>query len=480
MQCREIPLCARAPRGASSEARGEQAREAFALRVIVAPPAPPLRLPRADTTSYNRAAQRITKSVALRVMHRLWVIAGLLAIATGVFGPPAGVAHAQALPAAVIRSVRVSNVRDIAFTVTWVTDVATGGQVRWGPDGASTLTSVAGDRRGDTVQSTVHSVTVSGVSPATTYRFDVVSGATTDSSGGTHYAVTTGATLGLTSPDVAYGTVTKRDGGVPDGAIVTLTATSAAGTSAPLTSVMVAADAGYWVIDLGGLRTATLDAPFALTDATTLTVSVDGGADGLASGTVSLAGGRTGTLILKMVDDITMPLQAGWNLVALRATPSTATKAAGLCSAVNGVQAGTVVEVDRWVAGGWEGHRCGVPPNNFVLDVGPGYFVRASLPATWTYRGALSTTATPLSLGAGWNLVGASATGSPASEAKATCTALNAVTAGTVVELDQWVAGGWVGHRCGIPPNNFTLVAGRGYFIRLNQPATWAPVGIAP
>jgi len=74
-------------------------------------------------------------------MHRLWVIAGLLAIATGVFGPPAGVAHAQALPAAVIRSVRVSNVRDIAFTVTWVTDVATGGQVRWGPDGASTLPS---------------------------------------------------------------------------------------------------------------------------------------------------------------------------------------------------------------------------------------------------------------------------------------------------------------------------------------------------
>ena len=75
MQCRELPLRARAPRGASSEARGEQAREAFALRVTVAPPAPPLRLPRADTASYNDAAQRITKSVALRVMHRLWVMA---------------------------------------------------------------------------------------------------------------------------------------------------------------------------------------------------------------------------------------------------------------------------------------------------------------------------------------------------------------------------------------------------------------------
>ena len=409
-----------------------------------------------------------------------WVFACLLAVAFGVFWSAAAVARAQTLPAAVIRSVRVSNVRDIAFTVTWVTDVATTGQVRWGPDGAATLASTANDRRGDAVQSTVHSVTVSGVAPTSTYRFDVVSGATTDASGGSHYAVTTGVTLGLSSPDVAYGTVTRRDGSVPDGALVTLTATSAAGTSAPLSTVMVTSDGGYWVIDLGGLRTAALDAPFALTDATTLTVAIDGGVDGTVSGTVSLAGGRSGTLALKLVDEITMPLQAGWNLVALRATPSTTTKAEGLCTALNAAQAGTAVEVDRWIAGGWEGHRCGVPPNNFVLDMGPGYFVRASLPATWTYRGSLATTASPLSLGAGWNLVGASATGSPASEAKATCTALNAVASGTAVELDQWVAGGWLGHRCGIPPNNFTLVAGRGYFIRLNQPASWAPVGTAP
>lgn len=318
------------------------------------------------------------------------------------------------------------------------------------------------------------------MSPVTRYRFDVVSGATTDSSGGSHYVVTTGATLGLSSPDVAYGTVTKRDGTFPDGAIVVVTATNASGTSAPLSTVVSASDAGYWVVDLGGLRTATLDASFALTDTTTLSVAVDAGAYGTVSGSVSLAGGRAGTLALTLVDDISMPLQAGWNLVALRGSPSTTTKAEGLCTAVNSVQAGTVIEVDRWVAGGWEGHRCGVPPNNFVLDTGPGYFVRASLPATWTYRGPLSTSATPLSLGAGWNLVGASATGTPASEAKATCTALNATATGTVIEIDQWVAGGWLGHRCGIPPNNFTFVAGRGYFIRLNQPASWAPVGAAP
>jgi hypothetical protein len=181
-------------------------------------------------------------------------------------------------------------------------------------------------------------------------------------------------------------------------------------------------------------------------------------------------------LALKLVDEISMALQAGWNLVALRATPSTTTKASGLCASLNGI----AVEVDRWIAGGWEGHRCGVPPNNFTLEMGPGYFVRATLPTTWAYRGALSTAVTPLTLGAGWNLVGASATGSPASAAATTCTVLNAAASGTVIEIDQWVAGGWVGHRCGIPPNNFTFVSGRGYFIRLNQPVTWAPVGSAP
>jgi hypothetical protein len=419
-------------------------------------------------------------STVMRPMHRLGFAAVFAVVALGVIGVAPRVVRAQSLPNAVIRSVQVSNVRDIAFPVTSVTDVATTGQIRWGPDGATTLTSVANDRRGEGVQSTVHSVTVTGVSPVTAYRFDVVSGATTDALGGSHYAVTTGATLGLTSPDVGYGSVTKRDGANPDGAIVTVTAANNGGTSAPLSTLMVAADAGNWIVDLGGLRTAALNAPFVLTDTTTLSVAVDGGVDGSVSGTISLVGGRTGTLALTLVDEVSMPLQAGWNLVALRGTPSTTTKAAGLCTALNSVRAGTVIAVDRWVAGGWEGHRCGVAPNNFVLDTGAGYFVRASSSATWTYRGALLRTATPLSLGSGWNLVGASATQSPASGAKATCTALNAVATGTAVELDQWVAGGWVGHRCGIPPNNFTFVAGRGYFIRLSQPATWAPIGNAP
>jgi hypothetical protein len=54
------------------------------------------------------------------------------------------------------------------------------------------------------------------------------------------------------------------------------------------------------------------------------------------------------------------------------------------------------------------------------------------------------------------------------------------VQAGTAVELDRWINGGWEGHRCGLPPNDFPLEPGVGSFVRLTRPATWAPAGSAP
>ena len=94
--------------------------------------------------------------------------------------------------------------------------------------------------------------------------------------------------------------------------------------------------------------------------------------------------------------------------------------------------------------------------------------------------GQVVATPATLSLGAGWNLVGASAISGTPSVASTTCSQLNTVQAGTAVELDRWIDGGWEGHRCGLPVNDFTLQSGQGYFIRLTRPATWAPVGAAP
>ena len=50
-----------------------------------------------------------------------------------------------------------------------------------------------------------------------------------------------------------------------------------------------------------------------------------------------------------------------------------------------------VREIDRWEAGQWEAHVVGLPPNQFPLAEGRGYFVRANRPVTWTNPGLTGT-----------------------------------------------------------------------------------------
>ena len=86
------------------------------------------------------------------------------------------------------RLLRVASVSDQAFTVTWVTDVASSGAVRWWPEGNPTAAVTLTDTRG---ASTVHVVTVSGLLPSTRYAFDLLADFTTDGNGGAHYVVAT-------------------------------------------------------------------------------------------------------------------------------------------------------------------------------------------------------------------------------------------------------------------------------------------------
>lgn len=388
----------------------------------------------------------------------------------------------EAVPVPAIKSIRIANVRDTSFTVSWVTDVAAIGAIRWGPDDGTTPANLAYDKRGASGTFTAHYATVSGLTPSTRYRFDVVSGATTDTNGGAHYLVTTGPTLNATAPDQAFGTVALRDGGVPTSVVVQVTANGPSGTSAPLAALVTGAEQGNWGANLGNLRTASLDAAFPITADTTLTVTADGGTDGTAGVTTTVANARAGTVALVLSDEATQALQAGWNLISLRATPATSTTASTVCGVLNAGtagMAGTAVELDRWDGSGWVGHICGLPPNDFTLETGVGYFVRLTRPATWTYRGALVAAPSVLTLATGWNLVGASAISGTPSVASVTCSQINTTQAGTAVELDRWIDGGWEGYRCGLPVNDFTLQAGQGYFIRLTRPATWAPVGAA-
>jgi hypothetical protein len=379
---------------------------------------------------------------------------------------------ATAVPTnASIVAMRRTNVRDTSFTIVWTTDTAVTGYLNWAPSGTEPATA-AYDRRGASVVSTVHSVTVNDLDPSTGYVFDIVSGSTKFTNNGVHFDVSTGPTLAVTAPDLASGRVILGSRSVPADALVWIEASLAHGVSAPVSTLVTTADAGNWVLDLGSMPPSYQSALDAVTADTVLMIQADGGASGKASLRTTVAEARAGRPVL--TDLFEAPIKIGWNLVALRATPLQTMSAEDLCLSLNGTQAGTALELARWELGAWESHLCGLPPNSFPMETGRGYFIRASRATTWSYRGEQVLTPAPQPLTVGWNLVSVPTGTTSGPTVADTCTTVNtAYGAGAAVEFARWQSGAWEGHRCGIPPNNFTLDDGFGYFVRIAQPALW-------
>ncbi len=168
-------------------------------------------------------------------------------------------------PASVtISKVRVTDVRDIAFTVSWVTDRPAGDGVRYGT-GPAQLNQIVGDVRGAGNNSNTHYVTATGLTPNTTYYFDVISGGSVDNNGGKRYQVTTGPTLSPIAPSTVFGQVFQADGEtLANGTIVYLQVVNhngagSPGTSAPLSALV---QFGYWAIDVNEARTINLNSHF--------------------------------------------------------------------------------------------------------------------------------------------------------------------------------------------------------------------------
>jgi len=66
---------------------------------------------------------------------------------------------------------------------------------------------------------------------------------------------------------------------------------------------------------------------------------------------------------------VEMPLQLGWNHISLPLEPVTSYTAESVCDEIIS-QGGDVVEIDRWYASGWDGHICGLPFNDFAIELG--------------------------------------------------------------------------------------------------------------
>ncbi|MBC8422445.1 MAG: VCBS repeat-containing protein, partial [Chloroflexi bacterium] len=267
--------------------------------------------------------------------------------------------------AATISEVKVTNVRDTSFTVSWLTDIPSDGHVNYGADPANTSTGlstsldqIAYDDRGGATRDDTHYVTIKGLSPNTTYYFDVVSGGTADDNDGAHYTVTTGPTLGLPSSDTIFGQVFKEDETTPaEGAIVYITLFDDDGSGSPDEAAPLSAlvdDTGYWYTNLGNARTSDLSAYFVYSaSGDKLRLEAQGAADGTGSKPTVDTGNDTPapTIYLSHTVIREIPLQIGWNHISLPLEPLTSYTAEGVCDEIIS-QGGDVTEIDRWYASG--------------------------------------------------------------------------------------------------------------------------------
>lgn len=386
-------------------------------------------------------------------------------------------------PAPVISDMRVTNLTDSSATISWLTNVAVEGAVLYGPD-ADHVHRRAADIRGAGVRDDTHFVTLTGLTPNTTYYFAVLSGAAQADNEGAFYRLRTGPTLSLPVTDTAFGRVLKPNGGPAAGALIFLTLQDAngqgsSGRSAPLAALTDAS--GYWSANLGNARVSNLARYFgysapgdrlilevrAASDGSACPPAIDAGA---AHPAVDLLLGSSGAC----TGGYQLTLKRGWSFMALPLTPAAPLTAAAFCTEVK-QQGGAPVEVDRWHQAGWDGHVCAAAGNDFGLALGGGYFVRNNTASVWNLAGEPVTQPVSLTLKSGWNAISIPHTG--AYTAASLCNEIISQGA-PAVEIDRWLDSGWSGHICGLPFGDFPIERHRGYFLRVS--GNWVITPQAP
>lgn len=174
------------------------------------------------------------------------------------------------------KKVKITNVADTSFTVSFFTDGKTAGFVKYGVEEKSLKSQASDDRdqlTGNISPYNLHHITIRGLQPATTYYYVLGTGSNKEifDNNGSPFKITTAKKAG--SPPAAktsYGTVLEASGGPAEGSVVYLTVEGAGEMSS------LVKNSGSWAIPLSTARTAD-GANFAkLVDEQSLTITVQG------------------------------------------------------------------------------------------------------------------------------------------------------------------------------------------------------------
>jgi hypothetical protein len=179
------------------------------------------------------------------------------------------------------KQVKITNVSDTGFSVSWVSDQAASGKVKLGTETSALKDQVNDDRdqlSGETGSFEVHHLTAKNLKANTKYYFKIESGGKAFDNQGKPFEVTTGPTLGNPpTADPIYGTVLSGTHTPAEGVIVYINLANAAPLSALVKS------GGNWALSLSTARTTDLKTYLAYdTQASIVNLLAQGGKQGTA------------------------------------------------------------------------------------------------------------------------------------------------------------------------------------------------------
>ncbi|HEV2339772.1 MAG TPA: Ig-like domain-containing protein [Patescibacteria group bacterium] len=157
----------------------------------------------------------------------------------------------HAAPSETPSDIRITNVTDSSFTVSYHTDASVIGTLSVGTTNTQTVFDERDEKSGTPKDYHVHSFTVQNLKPQTTYSFSVLSGTTTFLHNGSPFTVATGTTIS-TNPSGQLpfaGKLINPDGSLPADAIVYVTTAGGQSLSALVRLT------GLYLIPLNTMRT---------------------------------------------------------------------------------------------------------------------------------------------------------------------------------------------------------------------------------
>lgn len=186
----------------------------------------------------------------------------------------------RASPETTPKNIKITNVSDTSVSVSWITDTATVGFVKYGTS-ATALTLNANDDRdqssGNTGLSKTHHITLRSLKSNTTYYFRLGTGAKLlYDDNGNPYTVSTVTTISSQAKTI-YGEVTTASGTSAVGALIYVTGDN----MAPLSTIVQSS--GSWVISLAQARTSDLKDAATLNPDSKLAIFVQSATDTTSS-----------------------------------------------------------------------------------------------------------------------------------------------------------------------------------------------------